>query len=98
MTEKSETLTFRADPATARRVEELARRRLEKKSDILRKAVLEYLKKELGLKEIRRLAAKKYAEGEIVFEDLVKLLGYEQAKKVAFYVEVAEKSFQEGLK
>ena len=47
--------------------------------------------------EIKKTLSKKYAEGKISFDELIKMLGYEEAKKVAFYVHTAKRSLKEGL-
>ena len=41
--------------------------------------------------------ALKFAQGKISFEDLTDSLGFEEAKKVAFFIEIAQKSFEEGV-
>ena len=45
-----------------------------------------------------KISAKKFAENKLSFEEVVNLLGYGEAKKIAFYVEFAKKSIIEGLK
>ncbi len=44
-----------------------------------------------------KIAAKRYTEGKLSFDELVDILGYENAKKVAYYKDIAEASFAEGL-
>lgn len=97
MKEKTETFSIRLKPSLAKEIDKLSKRKLETKSNIFRKALLQYLEREMGKKEIKKLAAKKYTEGTISFEDLIKVVGYEDAKKIAFFVDVAKKSFGEGL-
>ncbi len=51
--------------------------------------------RKLELIEIKKLAAKRYTEGKLSFDELVDILGYEEAKKVAYYKEIAEESFEQ---
>lgn len=47
--------------------------------------------------EIWKLAAKRFTEGKFSFDELVDRLGYEDAMKVAYYKNIAEVSFAQGL-
>lgn len=93
----SDIITLRLENETKKKVIDLARKRRESKSDLMRKALLEYIQKETEFDEIKTVVARKFAEGKISFDELVKIIGFDEAKKVAFFVDVAEKSFQEGL-
>ena len=98
MKEKTTILTVREDAGVIRKLDNLARLRFGKRSDIVREALQAYLKKEAELKDIKKVIAKKFAKGEISFDEVVQLLGYEEARKIAFYKELAEKSLARGLK
>ena len=93
----SDVLVVRLEEETKRRINLLSRERRESKSDLVRKALLKYIQRESELNEIKQVVAKKFAEGKISFEEMVRILGYDEAKIVAFFVDVAEKSFQEGI-
>ena len=93
----SKMLTIREDKEVLDKLEELARLKMKTKSEITREALRDYIRRKLELIEIQRLAAKRYTEGAISFDELVELLGYDEARKVAFYKETAERSFSEGL-
>ncbi len=94
---KETVLTVRIDKKLKKELEALEKTKLSTTSDVVREALFEYLRKEKELNEIRKVIAKRFAEGRISFENVVKLLGYEEAKKVAFFVETAKKSLEEGL-
>ena len=94
---KKELFSIRLEPSLAKEIDRLVRVKLETRSNILREAILRYIEREAGLQDIKRLAAKKYAEGSLSFEDLVKVIGYRDARKIVFFVDVAKKSFEEGL-
>jgi len=95
---REELLTVRVDPALKEKIRDLEREKLETTSGIVREALLEYVQKETGLEEIKKIIAKKFAAGKISFEETVRLLGYEEARKIAFFVETVKKSLKEGLK
>jgi len=46
---------------------------------------------------IQKISAKRYTEGRLPFDELVDIIGYEEAKKVAYYKDIAEVSFAQGL-
>lgn len=50
------------------------------------------------MSEVKKQVAKRYTEGKLSFDELVEILGYEEAKKVSYYKNIAETSFVEGLK
>ncbi len=93
----SEVLTFREDKDTIKKLDELARWKMKPRSEIVRKAVRDYVTRKLELVEIQKLAAKRYTEGKLSFDELVDILGYEEAKKIAYYKDIAEASFAQGL-
>lgn len=92
-----ETITVRIDSEWKKKIEKLAAEQRETKSDLIRKALMDYIEKKEERKEIERSAAKKFASGKISFEELSRITGYEKARKIAFYVKTAERSFEEGL-
>ena len=99
MTEpKHEVLTVRVESQIQEGLDDLAKERAEARSEIIREAIIEYIKRQTELKEVKSFIAKKFAEGSVSFEQMVRLLGYTEARKVIFYVETAKKSFEAGLK
>lgn len=94
---KKDLLTVRLDDELAETIEQLARDKHAAKSEVVREALRAYVERERGMTEVRRVVAAKFAEGALGFDDMVRILGYDQAKMVAYYVEVAEESFDEGL-
>ena len=95
---REELLTVRIGPGLREKIRDLEREKLETTSSIVREALLEYVRKETGLEEIKKIIAEKFAAGRISFEETVRLLGYEEARKIAFFIEVAKKSLKEGLR
>lgn len=93
----SEILTFREDEDMIKKLDELARQKMRSRSEIVRGAVRDYVTRKLELIEIQKLAAKRYTEGKLSFDELVEIMGYEEAKKVAYYKDIAETSFAQGL-
>ena len=87
-------LTVRIEAELEKKLEELAREKIERKSDIIREALEEFIKKETEMKEIKRIMAKKFAEGKISFEELIKILGYQEARKTAFYIDIAKEWYK----
>ncbi|MDP3104639.1 MAG: ribbon-helix-helix protein, CopG family [Candidatus Methanoperedens sp.] len=93
----SEMLTFREDDETIKKIDELARQKMRSRSEIVRLAVRDYVNRKLELIEIQKLAAKRYAEGKLSLDELVDILGFNEAKKVAHYKDLAESSFAQGM-
>lgn len=98
MKSKEAVLTVREDARVIKKLDELSMLRKEKRSEIVREALEAYLKKQVELRDIKKLIAERYAKGELAFDDVVRLLGYDEARKISFYVELAETSFTKGLR
>ncbi|MFW5907289.1 MAG: CopG family ribbon-helix-helix protein [Candidatus Natronoplasma sp.] len=92
-----DTLTVRIDHGWKEKLEELASKEKKTKSEVIRKALIDYINSKEEKEELKTLVSKEYAEGKISFDDLIKMLGYEEAKEVAFYVHTAKKSLKQGL-
>lgn len=90
-------LTVRIESELEEKIEALERDKLETRSNIVREALIAYIQKETEMKEIKNIVAKKFAQGLISFEEVVRLVGYEDARKIAFFIETTKKSFEEGL-
>lgn len=87
----------RVEPDTEKKLDALAKDKRQVRSAIVRHAVEEYYAREHSLKELKKVVAEKFAQGQILFDDLVRVLGYEEAKKVAYFVTIAKESFEQGL-
>jgi predicted transcriptional regulator len=92
-----EIITFREDEEMIKKIDELARQKMRSRSEIVRKAVRDYVTRKLELIEIQKLAAKRYTEGKLSLDELVDLIGFDEARKVAHYKDIVEVSFAEGL-
>src|SRR3989338_5571726 len=90
-------ITVRIEPELEEKIATLEKDMMETRSNIVREALIAYVQKETEMKEIRRIVAEKFASGAISFEEVVRLVGYEDARKTAFFVEMTKKSFEEGL-
>jgi len=98
MPKREELITVRIEPKWKERIKTLEKEKIETRSNIVRAALIKYLQKESEIKEIEKVVAKKFASNLISFEELIRIVGYEEARKIAFFVETAKKSFEEGLK
>jgi len=98
MAKREELITVRIEPKWKERIKTLEKEKIETRSNIIREALIKYLQKESEIKEIKTVVAKKFASNLISFEELIRIVGYEEARKIAFFVETAKKSFEEGLK
>jgi len=98
MSKRDKLLTVRIEPELEEKLEALEREKIETRSNIIRGAIIAYIQKETEMKEIKRVVAEKFARNLISFDELVRIMGYEEARKIAFFVETAKKSFEEGLR
>lgn len=94
---KHETITVRVEQLLDENLSKIAKEKAKPKSEIIRRAIEDFINKEKGIEEIKRFIAQKFAEEKISFDDMVGLLGYKEAKKIAFYYEMAKESFELGL-
>ena len=90
-------LNVRIDEELENGLKKIAAKRVQAKSDVVRHALQEFVRRENGLDEVRAVVAKRFAEGRLSFEQAVELLGYGEARKIAFFVENARQSLAKGL-
>ncbi len=83
---------------TEKKLDVLSRTERQVRSAVIRQAIDEYYARHESLNELKKMVAEKFARGHILFDDLVRVLGYEEAKKVAYFVSVSKESFTKGLK
>ncbi len=91
---REELLTIRIEPRLRQRINALVHEKIKTKSDIIREAIEDYIKRGEELKELKSEMAKKYAANKVSFQDLVRIIGYQEASKVAFFIEKAKKAFK----
>ena len=90
-------IEFELDRSLMLELEEVAKIKMKQKSELAREALVDFIRRETSLADIRKLTAKKFSSGKLSFDEMVKLLGYDDARKIAFFTEIAEKSFKKGL-
>jgi predicted transcriptional regulator len=95
---QEKTITVRIEPEWKNKIEKMATERIETKSNLIREALIEFIRRETEMMEIKKIVARKFASDEISFEELIKIVGYNEARKIAFYVQTAKKSLVEGLR
>jgi len=95
---QEKTITVRIEPEWKDKIEKMATERIETKSNLVREALIEFIRRETEMKEIKKIIARKFASDEISFEELINVVGYKEARKIAFYVQTAKKSLLEGLR
>ncbi len=95
---RDELLTVRVEPKIKEKLKALEKSKIETRSNIIREALIKYIEKETEMEEIKKSIAERFAAGLISFEEIVRILGYEEARKVAFFTEMVKESFEEGLK
>ena len=75
MPKREKLITIRIEPELEERITFLEKEKLETRSNIVREALLSYIQKEAETREIKKIVAKKFAQGLISFEELVRLVG-----------------------
>ncbi|MEK6970235.1 MAG: hypothetical protein AABW68_00910 [archaeon] len=93
----SDIVTVRFEGDARKQIAAYARQKMETKSTVIRKATLDFIKRENERNEIKEVVSKKFVEGKISFDEMVRVLGYDDAKEVAFFIDVLEKSLHEGI-
>lgn len=94
MPKREELLTIRIEPKLKEKLKMLEREKMKTGSGIIREALEKFIRREEELKEIKADVAKKFVSGKLSFEELVRILGYEEASKIVFFVEKAKKAFK----
>lgn len=74
----------------------VASEHFESARDYIKKVVLESIREELELKEIKKQVASRYAADEISYESLKTLLGSKDAERLRIYKETIIESYIEA--
>ena len=94
----ADVMTVRVDKQTRAGVETLSHKRHESQSEIVRRAIMEFVESQKQNDEIKEMVSLKFAQGKISFNELVRILGYDEAKEVLLFVEQTTIALKEGLK
>ena len=75
-------------------VEKIAKIQHKSKSEVIRDSISRYAKSFLTMEELKKIAIEKYSNGDMNFDELVRVIGYEEA--LTFHV--SSKTIKESIK
>ena len=90
-------ICMRLDSSLLAQLDTLAKEDFKRRSDIIRDALIDYVKEQIEIKQIKELATKKFLDGELEFDELARIVGYRTAFRIRTANEVLKESI-EGAK
>ena len=83
-------------------VEKIAKIQHRSKSEVIKDSIYRYAKSFLTMEELKKIAIEKYSNGDMNFDELARVIGYEEAlafqvgsKTIKESIELADKLFKD---
>ena len=85
-------------------IEKIAKIQHRSKSEVIRDSISRYAKSFLTMEELKKIAIEKYSNGDMNFDELARIIGYEEAltfhvssKTIKGSIELADKLFKQNF-
>lgn len=90
-------VSLRLDSRLLSQLDIIAKGEFKRRSDVIRDALIEYVKEQLEIQEIKELATKQFMDGNLDFDDFARIVGFRTATQIKTAKEVLGESI-EGAK
>ena len=87
-----EQVSLRVDTRLLHEIDDIAKADYKRRSDIIRDALVSYIKRELEIRHLKELATKQFLEGKLGFDDFARIVGFETATQIKTGKETLEES------
>ena len=79
------------------KLDSIAKEDFKRRSDVIRDALVNYVKEQIEIREIKEMATKKFLDGDLGFDYLARIVGFRTASQIMTASEVLMESI-EGAK
>lgn len=90
-------VTVKYEERLLKQIDSLARENFETRSEFIRDITTEAVKRKLQMKSLESLAINKWVEGKITTDEMVKVLGREDADKIILLRKTLRESIIRGV-
>ena len=90
-------VSMRLDSRLLSKLDIIAKGEFKRRSDVIRDALIDYVKEQMEIQEIKELATKQFMDGIIEFDDFARIVGFRNATQIKTAKEILGESI-EGAK
>lgn len=90
-------VSMRLDSKLLTQLDIIAKGEFKRRSDVIRDALIDYVKEQMEIQEIKELATKLFMDGKLEFDDFARIVGFRTATQIKTAREVLGESI-EGAK
>ena len=90
-------ISMRLNSDLLSKLDSIAKEDFKRRSDVIRDALVDYVKEQIEIREIKEMATKKFLDGDLGFDDLARIVGFRTASQIMTANDVLMESI-EGAK
>ena len=90
-------ISMRLNSDLLSKLDSIAKEDFKRRSDVIRDALVNYVKEQIEIREIKEMATKKFLDGDLGFDYLARIVGFRTASQIMTASEVLMESI-EGAK
>lgn len=93
-----EQVSMRVDSRLIKELDQIAKAEFKRRSDVVRDALIAYVKREIEIRQIKKMATKQFLEGEFGFDEFSRIVGFDIAEQIKVGKETLEESIERAKK
>jgi Arc/MetJ-type ribon-helix-helix transcriptional regulator len=93
-----EQISMRVDSRLLKELDQIAKAEFKRRSDVVRDALVRYVKHELEIRQIKVMVTKQFLEGELDFDDFARIVGFDIAQQIKIGKETLKESIERAKK
>ena len=93
-----EQVSMRVDSRLLKELDQIAKAEFKRRSDIVRDALVAYVKRETEIRQIKEMATKQFLERKLGFDDFARIVGFDIAQQIKVGKETLKESIERAKK
>ena len=93
-----EQISMRVDSRLLKELDQIAKAEFKRRSDVVRDALVAYVKQEIEIRQIKEMVTKQFLEGELDFDDFARIVGFDIAQQLKIGKETLKESIERTKK
>jgi len=85
-------VSLRLDSGLLVELDNIAGGEFKRRSDVIRDALVEYVKHQIEIRNIKEMVTKQYLDGKLSFDDFARVVGFDTARDIKTAKETLEES------
>ncbi len=93
-----EQISMRVDSRLLKELDQIAKAEFKRRSDVVRDALVAYVKQEIEIRQIKEMVTKQFLEEELGFDDFARIVGFDIAQQIKIGKETLKESIKRAKK